>query len=558
MLTLKIYSPKGELMLERSGSNICEAYHGELSAGYKFRISLQNCSFAAMKLDKTLSESIIYIPNGIFEFTVPEEAVRRACYSPEAFFGEEHIISLREPEEAEIYAYREISLNSHDQRGKDKGFPHASANFVTREEPCFYERNAIDGNLNNQGHGPYPYHSWAGGARDDIEWSLDFGCDAELDRLDFFLRADFAKDPNTGEPHDSYWKSIDIELSDGEVIHGEFSLDRSNMSPENSKGVSITFDKRTTRTVRLFNFKQVTERLSFAALTQLRAYGRYIKEDLSKMEVRQAANAKDVKHYTTERLREEFHIANLFTKDNIRMVYSHIDRIITAGLMPIRQILKLEAGKELAADYFLQRREMGCINVGGKGVITVDGVEYEMNPRDGIYIGMGNKDITFRSCDENEPAKFYVSSCPAHTSYPTVKIDITKAKKVPCGSAEECNKRVINQYIHPEVMKSCQLAMGLTQLEVGSNWNTMPCHTHDRRMEVYFYLDMGENDVVFHMMGEARETRHIIMHNEEAVISPSWSIHSGVGTRNYSFIWAMCGENQEFTDMDHIETRELL
>ena len=276
------------------------------------------------------------------------------------------------------------------------------------------------------------------------------------------------------------------------------------------------------------------------------------------MEVRQASNAKDVKYYTTERLREEFHIAGLFTKDNIKMVYSHIDRIITAGVMPVCKTLKLEAGKELAAEYFLQRREMGCINIGGKGIITVDGKEYEMNPRDGMYIGMGNKEISFRSCDESTPAKFYVSSCPAHTSYPIVKIDITKAKKVPCGCAEECNKRIINQYIHPEVIKSCQLAMGLTQLEVGSNWNTMPCHTHDRRMEVYMYLDMGENDVVFHMMGEPTETRHIVMHNEEAVISPSWSIHSGVGTRNYSFIWAMCGENQEFTDMDHIATKDLL
>ena len=276
------------------------------------------------------------------------------------------------------------------------------------------------------------------------------------------------------------------------------------------------------------------------------------------MEVRQAANAKDVKHYTTERLREEFHIANLFTKDNIRMVYSHIDRIITAGLMPVRATLKLEAGKELAAAYFLERREMGCINVGGKGIITIDGVEYEMNPRDGIYVGMGSKDITFKSCDETNPAKFYVSSCPAHTTYPIVKIDIEKAAKRPLGSVEDCNKRVINQYIHPAVLKTCQLSMGLTQLDPGSNWNTMPSHTHDRRMEVYFYFDMGENDVVFHMMGEPTETRHIIMHNEEAVISPSWSIHSGVGTRAYSFIWAMCGENQEFTDMDHIETKDLL
>ena len=200
---------------------------------------------------------------------------------------------------------------------------------------------------------------------------------------------------------------------------------------------------------------------------------------------------------------------------------------------------------------------MGCINIGGKGIIVVDGTEYEMNPRDGIYIGKGNKEIVFKCVDPENPPKFYVSSCPAHKEYPTVKIDITKAKKVPCGSAADCNKRVINQYIHPEVMQSCQLAMGLTQLEEGSNWNTMPSHTHDRRMEVYLYLDMGENDAVFHMMGEPNETRHIIMHNEEAVISPSWSIHSGVGTRNYSFIWAMCGENQEFTDMDGIETRDL-
>ena len=275
------------------------------------------------------------------------------------------------------------------------------------------------------------------------------------------------------------------------------------------------------------------------------------------MEIRNAANPKDVKHYTTERLREEFHISNLFTDDNIKMVYSHIDRIITAGFMPVTKELKLEGGKELASNYFLERREMGCINIGGKGVITIDGVEYEMNPRDGIYICMGNKEVSFKSADAKNPAKFYVSSCPAHTSYPIVKIDIEKAKKVPIGSVEDCNKRVINQYIHPDVIKSCQLSMGLTQLETGSNWNTMPTHTHDRRMEVYMYLDMGENDAVFHMMGEPSETRHILMHNEEAVISPSWSIHSGVGTKAYSFIWAMCGENQEFDDMDFVETKDL-
>jgi len=275
------------------------------------------------------------------------------------------------------------------------------------------------------------------------------------------------------------------------------------------------------------------------------------------MEIRNAVNPRDFKTYDTDRLREEFLIPVLFIEDEIKLVYSHIDRIITGGAMPIVRPLTLDAGAELKADYFLQRRELGVINVGGKGSITVDGTVYEMNPRDGMYIGCGNREVVFASENPAEPAKFYLSSCPAHTRYPTVRIDITKAKKVPCGTAENCNKRVINQYIHPEVMKSCQLTMGLTQLESGSNWNTMPCHTHDRRMEVYMYLDMGPEDVVFHLIGEPEETRHIIMHNEQAVINPSWSIHSGVGTRNYTFIWSMCGENQEFTDMDGVKTEDL-
>ena len=420
MLTFRITDAGGQLLFERTGMTIAETYCGKLEAGYKLSVSLQNCEFIAVKLDPTLEESIIWVPNKSFEFIIPEKKVRAACYAKEAFEGDSHPISVREPDDEEIYAYRQISLNSHDLRGKRKTYPHASANFVTRDEACFFERNAIDGVINNQGHGGFPYHSWAGGAREDIEWTLDFGRDVEVDKLVFFLRADFAHDPITGIPHDSYWKNIDIEFSDGEVIHGEFTMDNTDLNPANSTGIAIEFEKKVTRTIHLFNFRQVTEVLSFAALTQFQAFGTYIKEDLSKMEVRQASNAKDVKHYTTERLREEFHIANLFTKDNIRMVYSHIDRIITAGLMPVRQTLKLEAGKELAAEYFLERREMGCINVGGKGIITVDGVEYEMNPRDGIYIGMGSKDITFKSCDENQPAKFYVSSCPAHTTYPSV------------------------------------------------------------------------------------------------------------------------------------------
>ncbi len=558
MLFLEIIDKNGEIKFAAKGEKIRATYQGRLNEGDKIKVRLDGTNTIAVKFDPTLEENIIYTPSKSFTFTIPNARELKMGYAPEAFQGEIHKICAREVEDDELYATRNIALNSHDLRKKTGGYPHASANFVTREEPCFYERNAIDGVKQNQGHGAYPYHSWAGGARNDLEYMLDFGREVEIDKIVFYLRADFTHDTITGVPHDSYWKNIDIQFSDGERARGEFLLDNSDLNSENEKGQEILFQKKRTKYIKLFNFVQVTEILSFAALSQIEVYGRYVKEDFSKMEVRQAANAKDVKHYTTERLREEFHIANLFTKDNVRMVYSHIDRIITAGLMPVRQTLKLEAGKELAADYFLQRREMGCINIGGKGVIIVDGVEYEMNPRDGIYIGMGNKEIKFKSCDENAPAKFYVSSCPAHTSYPIVKIDITKAKKVPCGSIEDCNKRVINQYIHPEVMKSCQLSMGLTQLESGSNWNTMPCHTHDRRMEVYMYLDMGENDVVFHMMGEATQTRHIVVRNEEAVISPSWSIHSGVGTKNYSFIWAMCGENQEFTDMDHIETKDLL
>ncbi len=558
MLYLEIKEKNGKVKFNAKGERIKEVYNGELNAGDQIYLRLDGVNTVAIKFDEQMAESLVFAPNKSFTFTIPTDWELHSGYVQGTFKGETHLISAREVEDEEFYSTRLISLNSHDLRKNTGGYPHAMANFVTREDPCFYERNAIDGIINNQGHGQFPYHSWAGGARNDLEYTLDFGTDVEVDSIKFYLRADFEHDKITGLPHDSYWKNIDVEFSDGEVIQCEFTLDNTDLNPENSKGQEIKFDKKITRKIKLKNFTQVTEILGFAALTQIEVFGRYIKEDLSKMEVRQASNAKDVKNYDTKRLREEFHIKNLFTKDNIRMVYSHIDRIITAGLMPVRQVLKLEAGKELASDYFLQRREMGCINVGGKGVITVDGVEYQMNARDGIYIGMGNKEITFKSVDENDPAKFYVSSCPAHASYPIVKIDITKAKKVPCGSVEECNKRVINQYIHPEVIKSCQLAMGLTQLEVGSNWNTMPCHTHDRRMEVYMYLDMGENDVVFHMMGEPTETRHIIMHNEEAVISPSWSIHSGVGTKNYSFIWAMCGENQEFTDMDHIQTKDLL
>ncbi len=544
ILNLKLLAENGDVKFKAYGESIDTRYSGEYEPGDKWRIELSDGEFVMMQLDSTLAPSIVYVPDGTFEFKIPFDHERRACYGTEAFFGDDHRVICSEPSETEIYGEREISLNSHDRHNIPKYFPHAVANFVTREDPCFFERNAIDGVTDNNGHGVYPFHSWGGGLREDLEYEVHFGTDAEVSRVTVFLRADF--------PHDTYWKEAELEFSDGSKVH----IDLQGVG----EGQTFEFEPRVTEFVRLAGFRQQRLEdgsLSFAALSQIQIYGKYIKKENEGMEVRDASNAKDVRYYTTDRLREEFHIANLFTKDNIRMVYSHTDRIIVIGMMPIKLELKLEAGKELAADYFLERRELGCINIGGPGVITVDGEEYHMNPRDGIYVGRGHKDLLFKSLDETNPAKFYITSCPAHTEYPTVKIDITKARKVPCGSVEDCNKRVINQYIHPEVMKSCQLAMGLTQLDVGSNWNTMPCHTHDRRMEVYLYLDMGPNDAVFHMMGEPKETRHIVMHNEEAVISPSWSIHSGVGTKNYSFIWAMCGENQEFDDMDHIETKEL-
>ncbi len=540
-MELKIISKNGEVLFSESAKEIDVVYDGIYEEGTKICVSAPLCEFIKIQLDSTLGDAIIFNPQGKFEYEIPFGNLRK-MYSEYSFSGRGHKIQISEPTDEEIYGTRNIALNPYDVRGQKKYFPHASANLVTRENPTFFERNAIDGMRENIGHGSYPFHSWAGGAREDLEYKLDFGAPVEVEKLVFYLRADF--------PHDTYWKSVDVIFDGGEVHTAEFE--------KTEKGQELILPEVIkTKIVNLKNFHQATLPLSWAALTEIEVYGKYIKEDLSKMEIRNASNPRDMKHYTTERLREEFHISKLFTKDNIRMVYSHIDRIITAGAMPLYQELRLEAGKELAADYFLERREMGCINIGGKGIITVDGVEYEMNPRDGIYIGRGNREITFKCVDENDPPKFYISSCPAHKEYPTVKIDITKAKKVPCGSPEECNHRVINQYIHPEVMQSCQLAMGLTNLETGSNWNTMPCHTHDRRMEVYLYLDMQEDDVVFHMMGEPNETRHIVMRNEEAVISPSWSIHAGVGTRAYSFIWAMCGENQEFTDMDHVGMKEL-
>ncbi|HEY5561939.1 MAG TPA: 5-dehydro-4-deoxy-D-glucuronate isomerase [Clostridiaceae bacterium] len=275
------------------------------------------------------------------------------------------------------------------------------------------------------------------------------------------------------------------------------------------------------------------------------------------METRYSNHYEDAKKYDTTELRKHFLIEDLFVPGEIKMVYSHIDRIIIAGIVPTEKVLILEGSKALGCKYFLERRELGVINIGGAGSVTLDGEKYELGARDGLYVGMGAKEISFESVDSSSPAKFYLNSATAHKNYPTVKITLEKANKVKAGSDEECNKRVINQYVHPAVCKSCQLVMGMTILEPGSVWNTMPCHTHDRRMEVYLYFDMSEDNVVFHLMGTPNETRHIVMKNEQAVISPSWSIHSGVGTKNYTFIWGMVGENQEFTDMDAVATKDL-
>ncbi|WP_447410203.1 5-dehydro-4-deoxy-D-glucuronate isomerase [Clostridium perfringens] len=270
------------------------------------------------------------------------------------------------------------------------------------------------------------------------------------------------------------------------------------------------------------------------------------------MRNRYANNPKDSKRYDTEELRENYLVEDIFKEDQIELVYSHVDRIIFGGIKPVYKELKLEAGKEMGVDYFLERRELGIINIGGKAIVTIDGTEYELKEKDGLYVGKGNKEVSFKSVNPEEPAKLYVNSVPAHKEYETVKIDIEKANPVRLGDNKTLNKRTIYQYVHPNVCESCQLLMGLTMLEPGNAWNTMPCHTHERRMEVYFYFDMDEDTRVFHLMGEPTETRHLVVKNEECVISPSWSIHSGVGTSNYTFIWGMCGENKTFDDMDNI------
>ena len=280
------------------------------------------------------------------------------------------------------------------------------------------------------------------------------------------------------------------------------------------------------------------------------------------MDIRYSCNQRDFKRYTTEEVRNEFLITDLYKADEMVAVYSHVDRMVTLGCMPVNEVVSIDKGIDIWANfgthYFLERREIGIFNIGdGAGTITADGVAYHLGYKDCLYITQGTKEVTFASDDAAKPAKFYMVSAPAHCRYETKLITLADAAKRPLGTLETCNKRTINQFIHPSVLKTCQLSMGMTALEPGSNWNTMPSHTHERRMEIYTYFDLPDDQVVFHMCGEPQQTRHIVMHNYDAVISPSWSIHSGVGTKAYSFIWAMCGENQEFTDMDHIQTKDL-
>ncbi|MDA3974122.1 5-dehydro-4-deoxy-D-glucuronate isomerase [Enterococcus thailandicus] len=279
---------------------------------------------------------------------------------------------------------------------------------------------------------------------------------------------------------------------------------------------------------------------------------------MQEMKTRYTHSPEDIRHYSTEQLRNEFLVEKVFVPGEIRLTYTHNDRMIFGGVTPTTTTLEVKLDKELGVDYFLERRELGVINVGGPGFIEIDGQKEPMQKQDGYYIGKETKEVIFSSEDAENPAKFYLSSAPAHHKYPNVKISIDQIKPMETGEGVTLNERKIYQYIHPNVCESCQLQMGYTILEPGSAWNTMPCHTHERRMEAYVYFDYANEDTrVFHMMGKPDETKHLVVANEQAIISPSWSIHSGVGTSNYSFIWAMCGENITYTDMDMVQMDQL-
>lgn len=277
----------------------------------------------------------------------------------------------------------------------------------------------------------------------------------------------------------------------------------------------------------------------------------------TKYEERYAHNPRDYVSYDTERLREEFLVPKLFEADTVRLTYTHVDRMIVGGIMPVEEAVLLETVDALRSEYFLERRELGLINIGGPGVVEVERTRYEIDTKEAIYVGRGSREVKVSSNDKSAPAKFYLNSTPAHRECPTRKVGQDDARVLEMGASETCNQRVIRQLLVKEVVESCQLQMGMTELAAGSVWNTMPCHTHSRRMEAYMYFNVPEGQAVCHFMGPPQQTRTIWMHNEQAVISPTWSLHSGVGTSNYTFIWGMAGENLDYTDMDFVQPNEL-
>ena len=276
-----------------------------------------------------------------------------------------------------------------------------------------------------------------------------------------------------------------------------------------------------------------------------------------KYQERFPSHPNDVRNYGTSQLRDEFLIESIFVEEKIQLTYTGFDRFITGGAMPVNEELSLDAIDPLKAEHFCDRREVGIINIGNEGTVIVDGESYNLDHKDAIYIGKGVRSIVLKSNDSKAPARFYINSAPAHHSHPTKKISKSDAITMNLGSSSEANQRKIYQYIVKATVETCQLQMGLTSLDSGSVWNTMPPHTHNRRMEVYFYTDLDENQAICHYMGTPQETRHLWMSNNQAVISPSWSIHSAVGTSNYSFVWGMAGENLDFTDMDVIKPTDL-
>lgn len=276
-----------------------------------------------------------------------------------------------------------------------------------------------------------------------------------------------------------------------------------------------------------------------------------------KIDVRQASHPEAAKGFDTAALRRHFLIESLFQPDEIALTYSHIDRLVVGGAMPLAKALELTAPKPIGTTSFMARRELGVVNIGGAGRVQADGAVHHLDTQEALYVAMGSGEVRFESVDAANPAKFYLISAPAHARHKTVKISQATANVRELGSPAQANERTIYQMIHPDVCASCQLVLGMTLLKPNNMWNTMPCHTHDRRSEAYLYFDMQADARVIHLMGEPQETRHLVVANEQAILSPGWSIHSGVGTSNYAFIWAMAGDNQDFDDMDMVPMEAL-